>query len=108
MASRSIGKWTGRAVRIPGLNICGKSASIQSTEKKAHAAFIAFAPAENPEISVIVFIEQGEKGGAVAGPLVRTIIQKWAGKYYYKKNKVPAEKARPENVPVPSLPLDTD
>ncbi len=39
-----------------------------------HAWMVAFAPAENPRISVVVFVEHGGFGGSVAGPIVSRII----------------------------------
>ena len=39
-----------------------------------HALFIAFAPAENPQIAVAVIVEHGGGGGSVAAPIARTIL----------------------------------
>lgn len=78
---------TGRAVKINGLDICGKTASIQNPHGKEHASFIAFAPMSDPEVSVIVFIEYGEKGGQIAAPIARIILQTWAKKYYWNQKK---------------------
>jgi len=39
-----------------------------------HAWMVAFAPAEDPRISVVVFVEHGGFGGSVAGPIVSRII----------------------------------
>jgi penicillin-binding protein 2 len=41
---------------------------------KDHAWFAGYAPAEQPEIAVVVLIEHGGGGGKVAGPVARTII----------------------------------
>jgi penicillin-binding protein 2 len=42
-----------------------------------HGLFIAFAPAEAPEIAVAVVIENGEHGGSAAGPVARKIMDTW-------------------------------
>lgn len=42
-----------------------------------HALFIAFAPAEQPEIAVAVVVENGGSGGATAGPIARTVMDAW-------------------------------
>jgi penicillin-binding protein 2 len=42
-----------------------------------HGLFIAFAPAEAPEIAVAVVIENGEHGGSAAGPVARKIMDVW-------------------------------
>lgn len=39
-----------------------------------HALFIAFAPVEAPKIAVAVFVEHGEGGSGVAGPIARKIL----------------------------------
>ncbi|RIY34358.1 penicillin-binding protein 2, partial [Psittacicella gerlachiana] len=48
-----------------------------------HALYIAFAPFENPEISVAVIVENGGGGGRVAGPLARKVID------YYLLTRLP-------------------
>ena len=45
-----------------------------NARNRDHALFIAFAPAEDPKISVAVVIENGEHGGSVAGPAARKVI----------------------------------
>ncbi|WP_297527376.1 penicillin-binding protein 2 [Thiohalobacter sp.] len=42
-----------------------------------HALFIAFAPAERPEVAVAVVVENGGSGGAVAAPIAREILDAW-------------------------------
>ena len=39
-----------------------------------HALFIAYAPAENPEIAVAVIAENGGHGGSTAGPMARKVM----------------------------------
>lgn len=45
---------------------------------KDHGLFIAFAPAENahidPQIAVAVFVENGEHGSSVAGPIAKSVV----------------------------------
>jgi penicillin-binding protein 2 len=43
-------------------------------EDRDNALFIAFAPVEDPKIAVAVFIEHGEGGSSVAGPIARQIL----------------------------------
>ena len=42
-----------------------------------HAWFAGWAPAEAPEIAIVVLIEHGGSGGKVAGPVARTILEGW-------------------------------
>ena len=43
-------------------------------EYKDNALFIAFAPVENPKIAVAVFVEHGDGGSSVAGPIARKVL----------------------------------
>ncbi|MFQ5780499.1 MAG: penicillin-binding transpeptidase domain-containing protein, partial [Nitrospiria bacterium] len=45
-----------------------------------HAWFAAYAPVENPEIAVVVLVENGGHGGATAAPLARDVIEAYLGK----------------------------
>lgn len=47
----------------------------KGNELKDHAWFAGFAPAENPEIVVVAFIENGGGGGAVAAPVVKQVME---------------------------------
>lgn len=42
-----------------------------------HALFIAYAPAETPEIAVAVMVENGESGSGVAAPVARAVLDAW-------------------------------
>lgn len=42
-----------------------------------HALFIAYAPAEAPEIAVAVMVENGESGSGVAAPVARAVLDAW-------------------------------
>lgn len=42
-----------------------------------HALFIAFAPAEDPEVALAVLIEHGGSGGRVAAPIARQLLDTW-------------------------------
>lgn len=42
-----------------------------------HALFIAFAPADDPEIAVSVIVENGGHGGSAAGPIARAVMDRY-------------------------------
>lgn len=53
---------------------CGKTGTAQ-TGRYSHAWFVAFAPAENPQIAIGVMVEQaGLEGSQVAAPITRRIL----------------------------------
>ncbi|MDX8387908.1 MAG: penicillin-binding protein 2 [Ghiorsea sp.] len=45
-----------------------------------HAWFMGYAPFENPEIAVAVFVEHGGHGGSAAAPVARAVVDAWADK----------------------------
>jgi penicillin-binding protein 2 len=71
---------TGAAARIPGLDIAGKTGTAQMIAKSKaekgqdHAWFAAFAPAKAPEVVIVVLVERGGKGGQVAAPIAKKIL----------------------------------
>lgn len=72
---------TGAAARLPGVSIAGKTGTAQSVAKsdaakgQDHAWFASFAPANDPQVVVVVLVERGGKGGQVAAPIARQIYQ---------------------------------
>ncbi len=66
--------------KIPGLKACGKTGTAQnppSTGKDDNSIFIAFAPMDNPEIAVAVYVEEGGPGSQTAAPIASLLIQKY-------------------------------
>jgi len=62
---------------IPGVQIAAKTGSAEPGGKRnTHAWYIAFAPAENPEIAVAVLVENGGTGGGVAAPIAKAVLKK--------------------------------
>ena len=69
---------TARASRVRSLTIAGKTATSQNPHGADHGWFIAFAPAEAPEIVVGAIIEFAEHGSIIA-PMVTRIIARFLG-----------------------------
>ena len=44
-----------------------------------HALFVAFAPADDPEIAIAVVVENGGSGSATAAPIARKLIDVYFG-----------------------------
>ena len=70
---------TGKSAAISGISVAGKTGTAENENKqKNHAWFVAFAPAENPEIAVAVVLEySGGTGGSLAAPIARDIMKKY-------------------------------
>ena len=69
-----VARGTGTAAAIPGVNVAGKTGTATNPAGKAHAWFIAFAPAEDPRVAVAILIENAGYGGAVAAPIARRVL----------------------------------
>lgn len=90
---------TGYGKRLADIKIAGKTGTAQNVligEKRVkatdmewaqrdHAWFASIAPAENPEIVVVVINEHGGHGGSAAAPVAMAVIQA----YFDYKNKPP-------------------
>jgi cell division protein FtsI (penicillin-binding protein 3) len=76
---------TGTEAALEGYTVCGKTGTAQKidqqgtyAEGKYIASFIGFAPAEKPEIAILVVIDEpvnDHYGGTVAAPAFRKIAQ---------------------------------
>jgi penicillin-binding protein 2 len=95
---------TGGRARVPGMRVAGKTGTaqvvhLQHTEDleedevpvryRDHAWFVAFAPAEAPQIVVAVLNEHGGHGGSAAAPIAQRVLARWA-----EKHVLPAQLAR--------------
>ena len=68
---------TGASAGVPGIQICGKTGTAQNPQGKDHSVFFAFAPKDDPQIAVAVFIENGGFGATVAAPISGLVIEKY-------------------------------
>ena len=79
---------TGQNAKVNGLDISGKTGTAQAgPSRESHAWFIGFLPANEPLISMVVFIEHGGKGGEDAASIARLTA------VYLKENGFLNEKA---------------
>ena len=79
---------TGTAAQLDWIEVAGKTATVQVVEqvtwiesedlpyeRRDHAWFASFAPVEDPELVVVVFVEHGGHGSSAAAPLARLVYE---------------------------------
>jgi penicillin-binding protein 2 len=75
------------AYRIAGKSGTAQVVAIRQGEKydrnkiqerhRDHALFVAYAPADNPQIVVAIMVENGESGSGVAAPVAKLVMDAW-------------------------------
>jgi penicillin-binding protein 2 len=68
---------TARRARIDSIIVCGKTGTAQNPHGEDHSIFIAFAPKENPQIALSVYIENAGFGGTWAAPIASLLIEQY-------------------------------
>ncbi|MEO6546675.1 MAG: penicillin-binding transpeptidase domain-containing protein [Ferruginibacter sp.] len=77
-----VDRGTGIPAKVPGINICGKTGTVENyiglVKQPNHAFFCGFAPRENPRIAIMCVVENsGRFGGTYAAPIVGLMIEKY-------------------------------
>lgn len=111
---------TGSNARVAGLDVSGKTGSVQVIaysgwvkaaslpfKYRDHAWFASFAPRDNPQMVVVVFVEHGGAGGADAAPLAKLMYEarfrdQVTGKRLDLSNPETLEQIREGDLPLPT------
>ncbi len=64
-------------VKIPGIEMCGKTGTVENPHGSDHSVFVAFAPRENPRIAIFVYVENGVWGSRYAAPMASLLVEKY-------------------------------
>ena len=92
---------TASGARIEGIEICGKTGTVENSRGRDHSVFISFAPRVEPKIAIAVYIENAGFGGTWAAPvaslmtekyLTDTIQNSWKEKRILDANLIPKSK----------------
>ena len=86
---------TGWACHLDQVRVAGKTGTAQVVRMKEdadaedskdvayrlrdHALFVAYAPADDPQIAVAVVVEHGSHGGSAAAPVAKAILKSYFG-----------------------------
>ena len=64
-------------LRLPDIEVCGKTGTVENSRGKDHSACIGFAPFDKPEVTIAVFVENGGWGATIAVPIARLMLEKF-------------------------------
>ena len=68
---------TCRIGEIPGKEVCGKTGTAQNPHGRDHSAFMGFAPRNNPQIAIAVYVENAGFGATYAVPIGSLMMEKY-------------------------------
>jgi penicillin-binding protein 2 len=68
---------TATVAALKDITVCGKTGTAQNPHGKDHSVFIAFAPKDDPEIAIAVFVENAGFGATYAAPVASLMIEKY-------------------------------
>lgn len=68
---------TARGARLDSIIICGKTGTAQNPHGKDHSIFVAFAPKDNPQIAIAVYVENAGFGSTFAAPIASLMIEEY-------------------------------
>ena len=81
---------TGRRARVEGLDVAGKTGTVQVVAQRTwtdsrtlpenqrdHAWFASFAPVDDAQLVIVVFVEHGGKGSEAAAPTAQALYEKY-------------------------------
>jgi penicillin-binding protein 2 len=66
---------TGKKAQVHGIEVAGKTGTVQNVQGENHAMFAGYAPVDNPQIVVYVLIEHGGGGGEMAAPIGGQVME---------------------------------
>ncbi len=68
---------TCKGANLPGLDVCGKTGTVQNPHGRDHSVFMGFAPKEDPKIAICVYVENAGFGAQVAVPLGAMVLERY-------------------------------
>ena len=66
---------TARSAYTTAVQIAGKTGTAQNPHGEDHSVFVSFAPFDNPQIAISVYVENGGAGAAYAAPIASVLSE---------------------------------
>lgn len=68
---------TGQIAKVKGVKVGGKTGSAENYQGDTHSWFVAVAPIDQPEVVVLVFVENGGSGAGISAKLSAKILAEY-------------------------------
>ncbi|WP_036677938.1 penicillin-binding protein 2 [Daejeonella oryzae] len=80
--SQVVNEPSGTAIysKINGIEMCGKTGTVQNPHGDDHSVFVAFAPRDNPKIAIAVVVENAGFGSTWSAPIASLMVEKYIRK----------------------------
>ncbi|MDX1666913.1 MAG: penicillin-binding transpeptidase domain-containing protein, partial [Saprospiraceae bacterium] len=75
--ARVVTAGTARLANIWDIPVCGKTGTAENPHGEDHSIFFGFAPRDNPQIAVAVYVENGGWGGSYAAPIASLMMEQY-------------------------------
>jgi len=63
--------------KLRDIIVCGKTGTVQNPHGEDHSVFLAFAPKDNPQIAISVYIENAGQGARAAAAISGLLVEKY-------------------------------
>ncbi len=64
-------------MKIPEITMCGKTGTAENPHGEDHSIFMAFAPKDDPQIAISVYVENSGYGAVWAAPIASLLVEKY-------------------------------
>ncbi|MFW5755649.1 MAG: penicillin-binding protein 2 [Tangfeifania sp.] len=64
-------------MKIPNVTMAGKTGTAENPHGEDHSIFMAFAPVDNPQIAISVYVENAGYGAVWAAPIASLLVEKY-------------------------------
>jgi len=68
---------SGRRAYMPQIAVCGKTSTVENPHGPDHSGFMGFAPKEDPQIAIAVYVENAGWGARAAASVASLVIEKY-------------------------------
>lgn len=79
---------------FPEITLAGKTGTAENPQGKSHAVFIAYAPVDNPQVAVGVFVENAGYGSSTAAPIASLMIEQYLRGRVFREHLIPFVRAQ--------------